>query len=363
MTAAAVYGDIGLMGSANNKLTSLVSGITDVQVAGEPPLYAKEYSARATREVAITVLTGQMLSVLVNPSGVFGGLNADLKARVESEDYEIGVPQEVNLEPGFYNLNIGVSATVRGGCITIPLISYTLEADPAHDLQDSSGNDNHASIGSLRRKAGVSQRSIAFEVEPDHIEIPDLGWIGTVSRGCSLWLKNSGDGPMCQLSPNASIELDSGTVKIRYLGSDTTLHTGNVGDTDWHYLLIWIDSSGTIYTWLDTDSPEETSLAVDHGSTWEMEFGRSGSRYWTGTVDEIVLLDARPSALEVTQMKDGQNPLDGSLYAQKMHGHPVYSVITDDQYPSSPARGQTVVTWDGTSATLQAFIDGEWRAI
>lgn len=363
MTAAAVYGDIGLIGTPNDQLTTPVRGISDVQTSGDPALYAGSVTATATRTLDITVLPGQSLSVTVDPTGVFGGLNADVRARVNGGDYETGAPQTVDLDPGVYDLDIGITATVRGGCIVIPSIDYTVEADPANDLTDDSGNGNDATIASIRRKSGVTQRAIAFEGEPDHIEVPNLGWAGTTSRGLSLWLKDAGDGPLCQLSPNASIEIDSGTVKIKYLGSDTTLHTGSVGDTDWHHLLIWIDSGGTISTWLDTDAAEDVTLSVDHGATWEMEFARSGSRYWTGTIDEIVLLDARPTAVEIALMKGAQNPLDGSVYAERLHGQPVYPVVIDSNYPANPVRGQTVVTWNGSTAQLETYIDGAWRTL
>jgi hypothetical protein len=363
MTAAAVYGDIGLIGTPNDQLTTPVTGITDIQATDAPALYAREITAVATRTLDITILPGQSLSVTVDPSGVFGGLNADVKARVNGGDYATGAAQTVDLAPGVYDLDIGISATVRGGCVMVPLVDYTIEADPANDLQDESGNDNHATIASLRRKAGVTQRAIAFEGEPDHIEIPDLGWTGTASRGLSLWLKDAGDGPLCQLSPNASIEIDAGTVKIKYLGSDTALHTGSVNDTDWHHLLIWIDSGGTISTWLDTDAAEDVTLSVDHGAAWEMEFGRSGSRYWTGTIDEIVLLETEPTAIEIARMKGSQNPLDGSLYAERLHGQPVYPVVIDSSYPPNPVRGQTVITWNGSAAQLETFIDGAWRTL
>lgn len=363
MTAAAVYGDIGLIGAPNNQLTTPVTGISGVATGGDPALYAQEHTATATRTLDITILPGQSLSVSVTPSGTLGGLNADVKARVHGGDYPTGSAQTVDLDPGVYTLDLGVSATVRGGCVVIPAIDYTIEADPANDLTDSSGNDYHATIASLRRKAGVTQRAIAFEGEPDHIEIPDIGWTGTASRGLSLWVKDAGDGPLCRLSPNASIEIVSGTVKIKYLGSDTTLHSGSIADTSWHHLLIWIDSGGTISTWIDTDAAQDVSLSVDHGATWDMEFGRSGTRYWTGTIDEVVLLDAEPTAIEIARMRGAQNPLEGSVYAERLHGQPVYPVVTDGAYPPSPVRGQTVIVWNGSAAQMQTYIDGSWRTL
>jgi len=363
MTAGAVYGDIGLIGTPSPQLTTPVMGISDVHAVAVSPLYAREMSSSATRRLSTTVLPGQNLTVTVNPAGELGGLNADIRARVNGGDYPTGSPQTVALAPGVYDLELGISAVVRGGCVVVPRIQYAVEADPANDLTDDTGSGNDAVIASLRRSAGVTQRAITFEGEPDHIEIPDLGWTGTTSRGVSVWVRDAEDGPICQLSPNASIEIDGGTVKMRYLGADTALHTGSISGSGWHHLLVWIGAGGTVSTWLDTDAVEVTTLSVDHGLTWEMEFGRSGARYWLGTIDDIVLLDTKPSAIEVAHMRGSQNPLTGSVYASRLHGQPVYPVIIDSQYPTSPVRGQTVITWNGTAAVLETYIDGAWRTL
>lgn len=355
----AVYGDIGIIGSPSPVLTHPVQGQSGSTT--ETPLYASERVTSATRDVHITVLPGQSLGVTISPSGVFGGHNADLQGVVGELITDIDTPVAVSLEPGVWDLSVGVQSTQRGGLVAISSVDLAITATPASPLHDISGSAHHATISTIKRAAGLTHRAIEFEGEPDAITIPDLGWRGTDARGVSFWLRDGGDGPLFQFADNTVLELVSGVLTLTYLGTGHALHSTSPTTDDWHHCMVWIEA-GTVYAWVDSDLPTETAIAVDTGGSWSMHIGRAGTAYWTGVMDEIVLLDARPDDTELTSMLGRQNPLTGSLYAKRVHGPAVYPVVTGG-YPADPVRGQTVVSWDGSAAVLKVYIDGDWRTL
>lgn len=335
MQVGAAYGDIGLIGS--------------------------ERQHDATRTVHITVLPDQQVSVVVNAEGILGGFNANVRALVDGGMHNLGDSIMAAVEPGVLDLEIGVRVISRGGLVLMRELQYEVVADPPSPLHDSVG-DYDASIASLTRAAGLTQRAIQFTGEPDAVEIPDLGWRGADNRGVSLWVRDPADGPIMRWAENLSIEVISGIINIRYLGTDYEVSPVSVDDGDWHHLVVWVDSSDVL-AWLDSLDPVEISISVDTGGDWSCFLGRDDSRYWYGVIDEIVFFDQSPASVELLQMRRLQRPEDGSLYADSIVGGHVLPIVRDGQYPANPRDGQVVIVWDGSTASKEVYVDGDWRSV
>jgi hypothetical protein len=233
-----------------------------------------------------------------------------------------------------------------------PKIIWHLNTSVGDNVQDASDNDNYATVNGATFVTGKYDQALSFDGTDDYTNSSVIS-LSTDNRTIALWVKlNEGDGDVSVISKYLDFSINQ-TTSLRWEatvydgdGASTSVTSASGYENDvWHHIALTADDENNIELYVDGVSKDTDTYTSWYDVSTPIEVGRSpsGSGYFNGSVDELLVFERILTADEIYQLA-GDYTLEGN-----------YTTI---MYNASSTTFWSNVYWssdtpDGTNMTVQ----------
>ena len=192
-----------------------------------------------------------------------------------------------------------------------PEIIWHFNNSAGENTEDASDNDYLATVNGATFATGKFNQSLSFDGTNDYVNSSDLS-LSTDDRTIALWVKmNDKSQGVSIISKYLDFEINQ-TSSLSWsatvydgAGASTSVTAPNGYENNvWHHIVLTADADNNIELYIDGTSRDTDTYTNWYGVSSPIEVGRSpsGSGYFNGSVDEVLIFERILTADEIHQL-------------------------------------------------------------